>query len=159
MKPESRKPRKNKASRGHPIIDLEEVERLAALNCTYEEIAAFFDVSKKAVEHRWETDERFRELIERGRAKGRISVRRAQIRMMQAGNATMAIWLGKQLLGQRDVIDTNINATQNIQHSIDLKALTTDELITWQKLLDKASGDVIDVQAVEEPHTNGKIKE
>lgn len=38
----------------------------------------------------------------RGRHKGRLSVRREQFKLLQAGNATMGIWLGKQLLGQRD---------------------------------------------------------
>ena len=42
--------------------------------------------------------------MERGRAKGRISVRRHQMKLLEAGNATMAVWLGKQLLGQRDAI-------------------------------------------------------
>ena len=39
----------------------------------------------------------------RGRAKGRISVRRGQMKLLESGNAAIAIWLGKQLLGQRDV--------------------------------------------------------
>jgi len=47
---------------------------------------------------------KFAEAMERGRAKGRISVRRHQMKLLEAGNATMAVWLGKQLLGQRDVI-------------------------------------------------------
>lgn len=93
---------KTKACNGHPIINLEEAEKLAALNCTNDEIAAFFGVSRKAVEQRYTNDLKFRELIEQGRAKGRISVRRRQMQLLEAGNATMGIWLGKQLLGQRD---------------------------------------------------------
>jgi len=31
-------------------------------------------------------------------------VHRHQMKLLEAGNATMAVWLGKQLLGQRDVI-------------------------------------------------------
>jgi len=83
-------------------INFDEAEKLAALNCTIEEIGAFFQISKRAVEKRLQLDLKFREIIERGRAMGRLSVRRAQYRLMEAGNATMGIWLGKQLLGQRD---------------------------------------------------------
>src|SRR5215831_13810059 len=48
------------------------------------------------------SDEGWAGAIERGRHKGRLSVRREQFKLLQAGNATMGIWLGKQLLGQRD---------------------------------------------------------
>src|ERR1700733_10774210 len=45
---------------------------------------------------------KFAKLMRRGRAKGCINVRRAQMRLLDAGNATMAVWLGKSQLGQRD---------------------------------------------------------
>ena len=48
----------------------------------------------------------FAEIIEHGRSDGMLSVRRKQFEIMEGGNPTMAIWLGKQLLGQRDQIDT-----------------------------------------------------
>jgi hypothetical protein len=89
--------------RGRPRakIDLVEVEKLAALNCTLEEIAAFFSVSLPTID-RLVATKAGREAIERGRHKGRLSVRREQFKLLQAGNATMGIWLGKQLLCQRD---------------------------------------------------------
>lgn len=83
-------------------MNLDEVERLAMLQCTQAEIAAFFDVSQSTVEKRMAQDDDFRAAVERGMAKGRISVRRMQLRLLDEGNATMAVWLGKQLLGQRD---------------------------------------------------------
>ena len=43
--------------------------------------------------------------MSRGTAKGRISIRRAQMKMLESGNGTMGVWLGKQLLGQRDPVD------------------------------------------------------
>lgn len=42
--------------------------------------------------------------MERGKAKGRISVRRMQMRLLEQGNATMGIRLGKQILGQVDQV-------------------------------------------------------
>lgn len=115
-----------KASKGHPIINLEEVEKLAALNCTNVEIAAYFGVSETAVEKRYNRDEKFRELIEQGRAKGRLSVRRCQMRLLEAGNATMGIWLGKQLLGQRDYQSLEVGG---IPGGAPVEARTTIEVV------------------------------
>ena len=42
--------------------------------------------------------------MERGKGKGRISVRRMQMKLLEQGNATMGVWLGKQILGQTDQV-------------------------------------------------------
>jgi hypothetical protein len=85
-------------------IDIVELKKLCRLNCTMEEIAAFFDCNKKTIERRMEQDEEFRRAVEDGRSMGRLSMRRKQLELMENGNATMAIWLGKQYLGQSDKI-------------------------------------------------------
>jgi hypothetical protein len=82
-------------------IDLVELEKLCGLQCTDEEIAAWFNVSVRTIERRRQEPE-FSEVMHRGRARGRISVRRMQMKLLEQGNASMGIWLGKQLLGQRD---------------------------------------------------------
>ena len=82
-------------------IDLEELEKLSALQCTDEEIASWFRVSTRTIERRRQ-DPKFAEVMERGKARGKMSIRRAQMRMLEDGNATMGIWLGKQYLGQQD---------------------------------------------------------
>lgn len=43
-----------------------------------------------------------REILDRGAALGRISLRRQQFKLAREGSAVMNIWLGKQYLGQRD---------------------------------------------------------
>jgi hypothetical protein len=48
-------------------------------------------------------------VMERGRAKNRISVRRMQMKLLEAGNATTGVWLGKQLLGQADVVSAHMH--------------------------------------------------
>jgi len=83
-------------------IDLATVEKLCVLQATEEEIGAFFGVSARTIQKR-RKDPEFADAMAVGRAKGRLSVRRAQMRLLDAGNAAMAVWLGKQLLGQRDV--------------------------------------------------------
>ena len=90
------------AGRPKTEIDPEQLRKLMALNCTMAEVAAFFGCNKKTIERRMSQDEDFAEIIENGRADGMLSVRRKQFQIMESGNATMAIWLGKQLLGQKD---------------------------------------------------------
>jgi hypothetical protein len=89
---------------GHPerSINLVELEKLCALQCTQAEIASWFGVSRPTVERRAQEPE-YREAMERGYARGRISLRRKQMQLAEQGNATMLVWLGKQYLGQKDI--------------------------------------------------------
>jgi hypothetical protein len=47
-------------------------------------------------------ESRCAELIEKGKDEGRRSLRRLQWGQAEKGNITMLIWLGKQMLGQRE---------------------------------------------------------
>jgi hypothetical protein len=108
-----------RAGRKPTNIDLVELEKLSSLQCTDAEIAGFFGVSTRTIEKR-KKQPKFADAIERGRAKGRISVRRAQMRLLEAGNGTMGVWLGKQLLGQRDLspIELSGPSGQPVQFSL-----------------------------------------
>jgi hypothetical protein len=89
-------------------IDMGELEKLASMMATDEEIAGWFNVNVKTIE-RPRKDPAFVETIERGRAKGRISLRRSQFRLIEEGSAAMAIFLGKNYLQQSDQIRHDIN--------------------------------------------------
>lgn len=96
------------AKMGRPKIELDptEIEKLCRLNCTMDEMAAFFGCSTDTIERRMKEDEDLKLAIEKGRATGKISLRRKQFQILEDSNsASMAIWLGKQLLGQRDNLD------------------------------------------------------
>ena len=82
-------------------IDLVELEKLCALQCTDAEIASWFGVSIRTIESR-RKQAPYALAMERGRGKGKISIRRNQMKLLELGNATMAIWLGKNYLDQRD---------------------------------------------------------
>ena len=84
-------------------IDLEELEKLCAMQCTDEEIGAFLGVSTRTIERR-RTVLKFREVMERGRAKGRVSVRRNLFKLAGNGNLGANIFLAKNLLGYKDVV-------------------------------------------------------
>ena len=84
-------------------IDKSQFEKLCSIQCTVEEIAGYFDCSRDTVE-RWckrEYKEDFATVFSKKRGVGKISLRRSQFRMAET-NPTMAIWLGKQYLGQTE---------------------------------------------------------
>src|SRR4051794_21805740 len=54
-------------------IDLVELEKLAAMQATDEEIGAFFGVSARTILRRRKHVPEFAEVMQRGRAKGRLS--------------------------------------------------------------------------------------
>jgi ParB-like chromosome segregation protein Spo0J len=90
--------RKKKIGRPRVEIDLELVEKLAHIQCTIREIAAILDIPPSTLAGR----EDFRTAYEKGMENGKASLRRIQFRLAEK-NAAMAIWLGKQYLGQRDI--------------------------------------------------------
>jgi hypothetical protein len=86
-------------------IDLPELEKLCGMQCTDEEVAAFFGVSTRTVERRRKV-KKFNDVMENAKAKGRVSVRRSLFKLAAAGNVAAAIFLSKNLLGYRDVVNT-----------------------------------------------------
>ncbi len=119
-------------------IDLVELEKLCAMQCTNEEIAAWLKVSTRTIESR-SNQPQFAAVMKRGRARGRISVRRAQMKLLDAGNATMAVWLGKQLLGQRDVTPVELSGPNGDPFRVSLGTL--DAIITRAKKSTKGPSD------------------
>ncbi len=84
-------------------IDLDELEKLCAMQCTDQEIASILGVSTRTIERRRKV-QHFREAMERGKAKGRVSVRRNLFRLATSGNLGANIFLAKNLLGYKDVV-------------------------------------------------------
>ena len=96
-------------------IDKKQFEQLCRMQCTREEICSFFDVSKDTL-IRWckatyGTD--FETIYAQKKQGGKIAIRRFQLQQAEH-NPTMAIWLGKQYLGQKDVIEENHNLNNGI---------------------------------------------
>ena len=103
--------------------NLEELKKLCRLNCTMPEISSYFDIPLRTLEDRYTNDMEVRTAIDKGRNEGKLSLRRKQIQIMdETNNPTMAIWLGKQLLGQRDKHDviTEDKATNKLTEALDI---------------------------------------
>lgn len=91
-------------------IDREAFEELCGIQCTAVEIARVFRVSHDTLE-RWCKNTykmNFEDCFEIFRSTGLMSLRRTQFRQAEK-NPTMAIWLGKQYLGQKDEQTVNQN--------------------------------------------------
>jgi hypothetical protein len=85
-------------------VDLRQVEALASMGLTQDEIAAVVGCTSRTLRARADT----REAMTIGGHKVRASIRRWQYEKAKEGNVAMLIWLGKQILGQRERIDQEI---------------------------------------------------
>lgn len=91
------------AGRPRIIIDQEQFEKLCSMQCTLDEIAGWFRCSKDTVENWCKRvyKQNFSEAYKKYSAGGKVSLRRHQFELAKKHPA-MAIWLGKQYLGQKD---------------------------------------------------------
>lgn len=88
-------------------IKKQEFENLCAILCTESEICGFFGVSHDTL-NRWcrqEYGATFTDVFNEKCSIGKVSLRRIQFKHAQT-NPSMAIWLGKQILGQSDNIES-----------------------------------------------------
>jgi hypothetical protein len=90
------------------VIDIAQFEKLAQIHATIDEAAWYFGVKRLTLIRRMKEPE-YRDAWDRGQANGRISLRRLQFQAATKGNTAMLIWLGKQILGQRDVIPEKVD--------------------------------------------------
>jgi DNA-binding NarL/FixJ family response regulator len=81
-----------------PKLDIkgEEVQKLASFGCTNVEIADFFNCNEATIR------KSYSEYLTKGRSMKKLRLRQIQWKIAENGNAAMAIWLGKNELGQSD---------------------------------------------------------
>ena len=96
------------AGRPKKEIDYDMAEKLAGIMCTQEEIASFLGLSVRTLQR----DEEFCRVYKKGQDNGKISLRRMQFKLADR-NPAMAIFLGKQYLGQKDNIE--VESTQLVK--------------------------------------------
>lgn len=90
---------------GRPTVEIDKraFENLCGMQATREEIADFFDIDSDTV-NAWckrEYGESFSAVYKKRATKGKVSLRRSQF-LLAEKNASMAIFLGKNYLGQSD---------------------------------------------------------
>jgi hypothetical protein len=82
--------------RDKKVIPPSEVYKLAQLGCKDTEICDWFGIDGNTLRYNFSVE------LLKGRESLKQSLRQAQIRLALSGNATMLIWLGKNLLDQSD---------------------------------------------------------
>lgn len=95
-----------KMGRPKKEISKEQFEKLCGLQCTLDEIAGFFNCSADTIERFAKStyNTTFAETYKEYSAQGKISLRRYQFKLAEK-SAAMAIFLGKNMLGQKDRIE------------------------------------------------------
>lgn len=102
---------KNVGGRPPKKISQQQFEALCAIQCTIEEICAVLDVDDKTLT-KWcksTYKKSFSEIFAIKRQNGKASLRRMQWKLAEK-NPSMAIFLGKNILGQRDNIEVSNDA-------------------------------------------------
>lgn len=93
-------------------LDEKLIQSLAQAGCTDEEIAVHLECSPDTLTRR------YADILKRGRGQLKMSLRRAQVKKAFGGDNTMLIWLGKNLLGQKDRPLEEENEDGNVNISI-----------------------------------------
>lgn len=104
---------------GQNKIDKKIFENLCALQCTLLEMCDAFDVTDKTLNAwcRRTYGKTFSEVFKVKRGKGQISLRRMQWKLAEK-NPSMAIFLGKQYLGQTDTVEQTVQEKVEIINDI-----------------------------------------
>lgn len=110
-----RKPTGNPMGRPPIPIDKKQFENLCGMQCTEEEIAAWFKCTQDTLNN-WckkTYGTTFSGAYKVYSANGKISLRRTQMRLAEK-SASMAIFLGKQYLGQTDKIEQTVTEVEDL---------------------------------------------
>lgn len=105
-------------------IDQEQFEKLCKMQCTEEEIAAWYGCSVDTIE-RWckrTYKGSFAEVFAQKRTGGKASLRASQWKLAQKSPA-MAIFLGKNYLGQTDRVEQTVTASITEEARADVESL------------------------------------
>ena len=83
---------------GRPVKEIDEdlLYKLAQIHCTMKEMVDIIGVSEDTLKRRYAG------IIDKGKAEGKMRLRRKQIEVAMSGNPALLIFLGKSMLGQSE---------------------------------------------------------
>ena len=100
------------------------IEKMFGMNCSTEEVAADLGITTSVLLNRAN-----REIVERARIRGHerflTEIRQQQRNILKRGDSRMAIWLGKQYLGQSDKVEASVTVEEKTANT-----LTWDDIET-----------------------------
>ena len=100
--------KKRPVGRPPKIIDWKKIESLCQIHCTESEIASVMDIHLDTLYDKCKLEHGiiFPEYYKKHCEGGKMSLRRKQFsKAVVDGNPAMLIWMGKQILGQKDSMD------------------------------------------------------
>lgn len=104
---------------GRPRLDIdwELVNEYLAAQCQGTEIADLIGIAPDTLYRRCEEEFKmtFTLYSQQKKSAGKAVLRKKQWEMALNGDRTMAVWLGKQVLGQRDKIDNDVSVSEKVQ--------------------------------------------
>lgn len=105
---------KKVSGRPRKEIDKKQFEEMCKVQCTENEICSILGIGvDKLLSWCLETyKDTFSNVYKKYSENGKMSLRRAQMRLAQT-NASMAIWLGKNMLGQSDRVDIAVKEEED----------------------------------------------
>lgn len=111
------------AKMGRPRIQIDEdqFKKLCAMQCTEEEIASFFNCSVDTIENWCKRTyaTTFSDVFKRFSATGKMALRRYQFKLAEK-NVAMAIFLGKNWLGQTDHVEHTVLEVEDLTALADM---------------------------------------
>ena len=111
------------AKMGRPLkeIDEDNFKKLCTLQCTESEIASFFNCDEDTICNWCKRTYglTFSDAFKRFSASGKVALRRIQFRHAEK-NAAMAMFLGKNWLGQTDKVEQTIMEVEDLSPLVDL---------------------------------------
>lgn len=108
-------------------INQKQFEAMCGIMCTKEEIADIFDVDENTL-NSWckqTYGDTFSVVYKKKTSNGKMSLRRFQFKQAEK-NSTMAIWLGKQWLGQKDYQEAELAVKETPK--IDISVIDNSDL-------------------------------
>lgn len=119
---------------------MSEVRKLARLHCTKTEAAGFLGVSLRFFNKLLSKDSRVARAWEDGKQEGKVSLRRKQMRLAST-NASMAIFLGKQYLGQQDISVQEHSGRDGKPIQFDVSKLEIDDRKKLRELIKRTKSE------------------
>jgi hypothetical protein len=126
------------AKGGRPLTELndDKLEAMCKIFATGEECAGVLGIDYDTLNRRLKEEGHggFTDWYKKHSSHGKVSLRRAQMKLALEGNATMLIWEGKQFLGQSDKIEEK--STQvHLQTEFDFSTLDDEQRGMMRNLL------------------------
>lgn len=107
-----------------------EIVSMIEISCTQEEICHVLKISPDTLSKRLKERGQgsFAELYKKHEATGKVSLRRMQWQACEKGSVPMLIWLGKQMLGQKEEPESSGRKSEPLEITVTVSKPAPEEV-------------------------------